>query len=81
MLVVERQVPKKQLKRKIKVWSITSQENHISNLNLGKKSDAKEKEKAEKSDDAGQPTTPSQQHQLSSATPTNFVRPIAFSHV
>lgn len=55
---------------------------HSSNLYLGKKSDTKEKEKAEKSDDAGQPTTPSQQHhqqqQLSSATPTNFVRTIRF---
>jgi hypothetical protein len=41
---------------------------------LGKKTDAKDKEKAERADDSGTASTPNQQQQLSSATPTNLVR-------
>ncbi len=42
---------------------------------LGKKPDVKDKDKTERADDTGPAGTPNQQ-QLSSTTPTNFVRRI-----
>jgi hypothetical protein len=57
------------------------QKNILINLNLifsDKKTDVKDKEKVERTDDSGPASTPNQQQQLSSATPTNFVQKQTF---
>jgi hypothetical protein len=52
---------------------------YIVGIHLGKKSDSKDKEKADRTDDSGPASTPNQQlQQPSSTTPTNFVSKIFF---